>query len=104
AHHLAVGLALRVEIGPALAAAHREAGERILEGLLERQELEHALVHARMEAQPALVRADRVVVLDAVTALHADVAGIVLPADAERNDAVGLGNAAQNLRGLVNLL
>jgi hypothetical protein len=50
-----------------------------------------------VEADAALVGADRVVVLDAVAALDADVAVVVLPADAERDHPVGLGDAAQDL-------
>src|SRR5690606_7404405 len=104
AHHLAVALALGVEVGPAFAATHREAGERVLERLLERKELEHAFVDARVEAQAALVGTDRVVVLHAVAALDMHVAGIVLPADAERHDAVRLRDAAHDLGRLVDLL
>ena len=40
AHDLVVALALGIEIGAALAAAHRQAGQRVLEGLLEGEELE----------------------------------------------------------------
>jgi hypothetical protein len=49
----------------ALAAAHRQRGERVLEHLLEGEELEDAEVDRRVEAQAALVRADRAVHLDA---------------------------------------
>src|SRR5690606_18643129 len=104
AHHLAVGLALGVEVRAALASAHRQAGERILERLLESEKLEHALINARMEAKPALVGPDRVVVLDPATTLDSHIASIVLPADTKRYDAVGLCDAAQNLRRLVGLL
>ena len=97
-------LALGIEVRPALAAAHRQAGERVLEGLLEGEELEHALVDARVEADAALVGPDRVVVLDAVAALDAHAAVVVLPADAEADHAVGLGDAAQDLLGVVGLL
>src|SRR6201999_3053731 len=50
AHDLAVALALRVEVGAAIAPAHRQAGERVLEGLLEGEELEDRLVDAGVEA------------------------------------------------------
>src|SRR5690606_34809828 len=39
AHDLPVGPATRIEVGAALAAADRHAGQRVLEGLLESQEL-----------------------------------------------------------------
>ena len=67
AHDFAVALALRVEVRAALAAAHGKRGEGVLEDLLEGEELEHAEVDARMEAQAALVGADGAVHLDAVT-------------------------------------
>src|SRR5581483_5512225 len=66
AHDLSVALALRVEVRPALATAHRKGGERVLEDLLERQELEQAEVDRGVEAEPALVGADGAVHLDAV--------------------------------------
>jgi hypothetical protein len=97
-------LPLGIEVGPALAAAHRQPGEGILERLLEGEELEHALVDARVEADAALVGADRVVVLDTVAALDADVSGVVLPAHAEADHPVGLGDAAQDLLAVVGLL
>src|SRR5690606_16363256 len=58
AHDLAVGLAGRVEVAAALAAADRQARERVLEDLLEAEELDDAEVHRLAEAQPALVRAE----------------------------------------------
>ena len=42
AHHFVIGLALGIEVGAALAAAHRQPGQAVLEGLLEGQELQHA--------------------------------------------------------------
>ena len=41
AHDLAVRLPFRIEVGPALRAAHRQAGEAVLENLLEPEKLEH---------------------------------------------------------------
>ncbi len=96
-HHFGFRLALRVEVGAALAAAHRQAGQRVLESLLEGQELEHALVDRRMEADAALVGSDRAVVLDAIAAVDADMSGIVLPADAKRDHPVRLGHALEDL-------
>ena len=40
AHDLVDALALGIEVGAALAAAHRQAGQRVLEGLLEGEELQ----------------------------------------------------------------
>src|SRR5690606_38962172 len=103
-HDFAVGLALRIEVRPALSSADGKSGERILEGLLEGQKLEHAFVDARVKAQAAFVRSDRVVVLDAIASLDTHVAGVVLPADAERNDPIRLREPTQDLRRPVNLL
>ena len=50
AHDLGVGLALRVEVGTALAAAHRQRGQGVLENLLEAKELDDGLGHGRVEA------------------------------------------------------
>src|SRR4026207_97693 len=88
AQDFAHALALGIEVRPALAAAHRKAGERVLEGLLEGEELQDGFGHRGMEADAALVGADCVVVLHAAAALHADIAVVVFPADAERDDPV----------------
>jgi hypothetical protein len=55
AHDLGVGLALGIEVGAALAAAHGQGGQGILEDLLEAEELEHAEVDGGVEAEAALV-------------------------------------------------
>ena len=47
AHHFVVTLALGIEVRSALAAAHGQRGQRILEDLFERQELQDAEIHAR---------------------------------------------------------
>src|SRR5690606_12054967 len=44
-HHLALAVRLRVEVAAALGPAHGQAGQRVLEHLLEGEALEHALVH-----------------------------------------------------------
>ena len=92
-HHLVVALALGIEVRSALAAAHGQRGQRVLEDLLERQELQDAQVDAGMEAQPALVRADGAVHLDAEAAVDLDVALVVDPRHAEHDDALGLDDA-----------
>ena len=47
-------------------------------------------VDRRVEAQAALVRADRAVHLDAIAAVDLDVALVVDPRDAEHENALGL--------------
>ena len=96
AHDFVVTLALGIEIGPALAAAHGERGERVLEDLLEGEELQDAQVDRGMEAQAALVGADGAVHLDAETAIDLDVAMVVKPRNAEHQDALGFHDALEN--------
>ncbi len=104
AHDLAHALALGVEIRPTLAAAHRQPGQRVLERLFEREEFEHAFGDARVETDAALIGSDRIVVLDAPAALDADIAVVVLPADAEGHDPVGFGDAPQYLLRVIFFL
>ena len=82
-HDLVVGLALGVEVGTALAAAHGKGGQAVLEDLLETQEFEHAQGDRRVKAQAALVGSDGGVELDAVTAVDLDLALVVDPGDTE---------------------
>ena len=57
-HHLAIALALRIEIAAALAAADGQAGQGVFESLLKAKEFDDAQIHTRMQAQAALIRAD----------------------------------------------
>ncbi len=93
AHHFVVALALRVEVRAALAAAHGQRGEGVLEDLLEGEKLEYADVYRRVEAQAALVWADGAVHLDAETAVDLDTALIVDPRHAEDDGALRLHHA-----------
>ena len=79
-----------VEVRAALAAAHGQGGQAVLEGLLEAEELQDALIDRRMEAQAALVGADGAVELDAEAAVDADLAAVVHPGDGELNEALRL--------------
>ena len=100
-HDFGIRLALRVEVGAALSAAHRQAGQGVLQNLLEAEELDDALVHARMETQAALVRADSGVELDAVTTIDLHLALIVGPCDAELYHAFRFDNALEHTRLLI---
>ena len=100
-HDLAVGLALGVEVGTALAAAHGKRGQRVLEDLLEAEELEHAEGDGGVEAQAALVGAERGVELHAVAAVHLHLAGVIDPGDAEHDDALRLDQALEQAGLLV---
>lgn len=69
---LAVGLALGVEVGTALAAAHVQAGQGILEDLFEAEELQDGQIHRGVEPETTLVGAKGGVELHAVTAVDLD--------------------------------
>ena len=89
---LAVGLALGVEVGATLATAHVEAGQGVLEDLLEAQELEHGEVDGGVQAEAALVGAQGGVELHAEGIVDLDLALVVLPHYAELDDALGDGD------------
>src|SRR5439155_12664092 len=76
-HDLAVALSVRVEVRAALASAHGERGQRILEHLLEGEELQQAQIDGWMEPEAALVRADGAVHLDSVTTVDLNHPGVV---------------------------
>src|SRR5690606_7592872 len=96
AHDLTVAAAVRIEVGAALAAADGQAGEGVLEDLLEAEELHDAEVDARVEAQTALVGAEGGVVLDAETTVDLDSTLIVDPRDAEDDLALRLAQAHED--------
>jgi hypothetical protein len=89
---LAVRLALGIEVGATLATAHVEASQGVLENLLEAQELEHGEVDGRVQAEAALVRAERGVELHAEGIVDLHLALVVLPHYAELDDALGDGD------------
>ena len=95
-HDFAVGLAARIEVGAALAAAHGKRGEGVLEGLLKAEELENGESYGRMEAETALVRSDRGVELDTIAAVNLNNAVVVDPGNAEHDCALGLDHALEN--------
>jgi len=98
AHHFAVGFALRVEVGAALAAPDGEAGQGVFEDLLEPEELDNAHVDGRVEPQPALVRTDGTVELDAEPAVDPDIALVVHPRDAEHDGPLRLHQPLKQTR------
>ena len=100
-HNLAVALALRVEIGTALAAADGQTGQGVLENLLEAKELDDTKVNGRVQTQTALIRTDRRVELYAVAAVHMNLAVIVDPRHAEHDLALRLGETLQDTGSLI---
>ena len=101
AHDLVVALASRIEVGPALGAAHGEARQRVLQGLFEAEKLEDAERDRGVKAQSTLVGADGIVELHPCATIDANIAGVVLPADPEDDDSIGFGHALKNMRFLV---
>ena len=97
AHDLGVGLALGIEVRTALAAAHRKAGQAVLENLLKGEELEDGRVHRGVEAQTALVGTNRAVELNAEATVDLQVAVVVHPGDAELNHALWLCDALDDV-------
>ena len=92
-HDLAVGLAFRIEVGTAFAAADRQAGQGVFEHLLKCQEFDDADIHRRMQAQAALVRTDGVVELHTVAGIDLHLALIVHPLHAEFDLPIRLDKA-----------
>jgi len=86
---------VRVEVGPALAAADALVGQGVLEDLLEAEELDDARVDAGVEAQAALVGAQGRVELDAEAAVDVHRPGVVDPRHAEDDLALRLDDALQ---------
>ncbi|KAF1054307.1 MAG: hypothetical protein GAK43_00973 [Stenotrophomonas maltophilia] len=95
-HHFRVALALGIEVRAALAAAHGQRGQRVLEDLFEGEELEHAQVHRRVETQAALVRADGAAHLYPETTVDLHPAGIVDPRHTEHDRPLGLDDTLQH--------
>ena len=78
-HHLGVRTPLRVEVGAALATTDVQASQRVLEDLLEPEELDDAEVHGRVESQAALVGPEHGVELDAEATVDLHLAAVVHP-------------------------
>ena len=97
AHHLVVAFPFGVKIRPALATAHGQGGQRILENLFEPQKLEDAQIHSGVEAQPAFVGSNGAVEFDAESPVGVHVAGVIGPRHAEHDDALGLHDAFEDV-------
>lgn len=88
---LIVGFPLRIEISTTLAAAHVQAGQRILEDLLEAQELQDGQVHGWVESKTTLVWTKGRVELDSVATVDLDFALVVLPDNSELDYSLRYG-------------
>ena len=100
-HNLAVTLALGVEVGAALAAAHRQGGEGVFKDLLKAQKLDDGQVDGGVEAQPALIGADGGVKLHPVAPVDLHLAGVIHPGDAEHDHPLRLHHTADDVEPLV---
>ena len=101
AHDLGVALALGVEVGAALAAAHRQGGEGVLEHLLKAQKLDDGQIDGWVEAQAALIGADGGVELHPVAPVHLHLALVVHPGHPEHDHPLRLHHAADDVLLLV---
>src|SRR5437762_14254434 len=97
AHDFVVGFPLWVEICPPFAAAERPSGERVFENLLKGEELEDAGVNGRVQAQPAPVRSESAIRVDAETAVDLNLGIIITPRDAELHHALRYEDAFEDV-------
>ena len=97
-HDFHIGFALGVKVGTALAAAHREGRQSILEALFKAQELDNRGADGRMQTQAALVRTDCGVELNAVTTVDLYVAVVVNPRNSELDESFRLGDTADDVQ------
>src|SRR5205814_6038622 len=95
-HDLIVRFALWIEVGTALATAHRQRSQRIFKDLFEREKLQDAGIDRRMEAQTTLVWPKGAVHLDAPSAVHMDLSFVVNPRNAELNHPLRFDDAFEN--------
>ena len=99
-HNFIIALTLGIKVGAALAAAHRQTGETVLEYLLEAEEFDNGSIYAGMETQTTLVGANSGVELNSVTTVDLNLAAVVNPGNPEYNEALRLNNALENTVGL----
>lgn len=89
---LTIGAAAGVKVRPALPSPDRQAGQRILEYLLEAKKLDDPKVHRRIESDAALVRPERGVEVHPEASVNLDLVLVVNPRYAEDNLPLGLAN------------
>lgn len=94
---LVVGLVLGVEVGTTLTTTHVQAGEGILEDLLEAKELEDGEVDGGVETETTLVGAQGRVELHTVATVDLDLVVVVLPDNTELDDTLRDGDDGQSL-------
>ena len=100
-HDLRVGLAGGIEVRAALGAADGQAGQAVLEDLLEAQELDDAGIYILLEPQAALVGADGAVELATVADVGMPGAVVRHPHHAEGEHPLRLHHPVQKIRFLI---
>ncbi|CAH0327520.1 hypothetical protein SRABI128_06187 [Microbacterium sp. Bi128] len=95
-HDFGVRASAGVEIGAALAAADRHAGQGILEDLLEAKELNDSKVYRGVESQATLIGAQRRIELHPEAAVDLEAAGVVRPRHAEDDLPFGLAEPLED--------
>mmetsp|Transcript_21620 Transcript_21620/g.47266 ORF Transcript_21620/g.47266 Transcript_21620/m.47266 type:complete len:459 (-) Transcript_21620:44-1420(-) len=96
AHHLAIAAAARVKVRAALATTHWQRGQRVLEDLLEPEELQHRLRDGRVEAEATLVRTDGARKLHTPAAVDHRLEVISHPPHTEGNDTLWLDDCGKD--------
>lgn len=94
---LVVGLALGVEVGTTLTTTHVQAGQSILEDLLETKELQDGQVDGGVETETTLVGTKSGVELDTESTVDLDLVVVILPDDTELNHTLGDGDNGESL-------
>ncbi len=89
AHHFSIALTAGREVGTTFCTTHGQRGQRVLESLLESEELQDTEVHRLVETDSAFVRANGVVVLNTITHIGLDVTLVISPSNAELNQTIG---------------
>ena len=97
-HDFRIRFTLGIEVGSALAAAHGERGQGILENLFEGQEFENTEVDRGVKAQPPFVGADGAVHLDPETAVDMHLPLVILPGNTKQKNPLRFGNAFHDSR------
>src|SRR5690554_1173737 len=97
AHDFVVRFALRIEVAATFTAADGQAGQGVLEDLLEAQELDDAQVDGRVETHAALVGPQGAVEFNTESTVDVDLAAVVLPGYTEDDLALWFADALDDL-------
>jgi hypothetical protein len=92
-HDFRIGLAVRIKVGAAFAAADRQTGQAVLEDLFKAEELDDARIDVRSKSQTAFVGSDCTVEFISVALVDLDFAVVVNPDNAEGDSSFGLGQS-----------